>query len=384
MSHLDDATRLRLRSDVPVGVFLSGGLDSSLITALVDRHTDEPVRTYSVGFTEETYNELGHARTVADEFNTDHHEFTVEPEAIEILPELVRAYEQPFGDPSAIPTYYISEIASSDLRVVLNGDGGDENFAGYNHLFYDNLVGQFTRLPDWAQRISSQLSNQLPSVGPLSTAKRYVELGSSLPAERFATWMGNYDAENVANLLSSDSPFPTNRDGLWFFREAFEQSDGRTVLDDSLYVDLTTYLPEDLLVKVDRASMAHSLEVRSPFLDPELIAFTSQIPSKYKLRYGRKKKWLLKRASRGVVPDTIINREKQGFSVPIAEWLRGDMYGFAAERLLNGTVPENWFDDAYIRRLLDEHNRGVDDHAKKIWDLLLLVLWCKEFSDHLS
>jgi asparagine synthase (glutamine-hydrolysing) len=382
LAHLDRSTKLRLRSDVPVGVFLSGGLDSSLITALVDRHTDQPVRTYSVGFLEEEYNELEFARTVADRFDTDHHEFTVEPDILDVLPDIVSTYEQPFGDPSAIPTYYISDIAASDLRVILNGDGGDENFAGYNHFYYDNLVAQYTRLPESVQQFATAVANRVPSAGPLSTLQRYVELGNKPPAERYATWMGNFDDEAVEQITAEGSPLPTERDSLWFFRDAFDRSDGRTVLDDALFTDLVAYLPEDLLVKVDRASMAHSLEVRSPFLDHELVEFTSRIPSKYKLRRGREKKWLLKKASRGLVPDSIIDRKKQGFSVPIEEWFRDELYDETAARLVDDPLPPGWFDSAALKRLLEEHRRGHSNNAKRLWDLLMLHEWWNQFSEY--
>lgn len=381
LEYMREAVRLRLRSDVPVGVFLSGGLDSSLVTALVDEQTAEPVNTYSIGFSVEEYDELEFARLVADEFDTDHQEFTVDPEAASILPEIIDHYEQPFGDASAIPTYYISEIASRDLRVILGGDGGDENFAGYDHLYYDNLVAQFTRLPAPVRAFLRVTASRLPSMGPLSMLKRWVELGELPPAERFANWSGNFNQAAIERVTNSDSPLRDHEDAYWLYREAFKASDGRTVLDDALYVDWVTYLPEDLLVKIDRASMAHSLEIRSPFLDSELVNFTTSIPSMYKIRHWRIKKWLLRRAARGIVPDPVIDREKQGFSVPITEWLRGDLFDLAEEALVADPPKSDWFDVDNVETLLHEHETGDADHSTKLWDLLMLQLWWRRFMD---
>lgn len=376
---LREATRLRMRSDVPVGVFLSGGIDSSIVTALMDDIADDPVGTYSIGFDQEKYDELEFAREVAEAYETDHHEYTVTPESMEVLPELVDTYEMPFGDPSALPTYYVSKVASDDITVVLTGDAGDENFAGYDRYTYDRVVSLANAVPSSLRSVGKTTLNSLPQLlreqKYLYYGKRALEIADKDPISRYARFICHAQGEEVERVW--DGPQPDSE--LEAFRTAFAQADGPTRLDRVMDVDINTYLPNDLLVKVDRASMAHSLEVRSPFLDHQLVEFTARIPAKYKWRRGNKK-WLLKRAFRDLLPNAILNRPKQGFGVPIDEWFRGELREFARDSFdqLGCRDP---FDAAGLQRKLDEHLSGDADHGYPIWDLVMLEQWYEQFID---
>ncbi|MFC6733724.1 asparagine synthase (glutamine-hydrolyzing) [Haladaptatus sp. DYSN1] len=375
---LREATKLRMRSDVPVGVFLSGGIDSSIVTALMADIADEPVQTYSIGFDEKEFNELEFAREVASAYDTEHHEYTVTPDSLEVLPEIVNHYEMPFGDPSALPTYYVSEVASQDITVVLGGDAGDENFAGYDRYTRDYLVSNLNRTPNLLRSAGVKALNQLPE--PIRQqklfhyARRALEIADEDGAKRYARFICHALDEHTDRVWNG--PVPT--DELTLFRQHLAESDGQTRLDRLMHLDIQTYLPDDLLVKVDRASMAHSLEVRSPFLDHELVEFAARIPSKYKFRRGEKK-WILKRAFDDALPDSVINRKKQGFGVPINEWFRGELREFSSEKLERlGT--RDPFDAHGLKEQFIEHQSGID-HGYRIWDLVLLEEWYEQFID---
>jgi len=376
---LREATRLRMRSDVPVGVFLSGGIDSSVVTALMDDIADDPVGTYSIGFNQKKYDELEFAREVAETYGTDHHEYTVTPESMEILPELVNTYEMPFGDPSALPTYYVSQVASDDITVVLTGDAGDENFAGYDRYTYDRVVSLANAVPSPLRSAGTTALNSLPQTlrnqKYLYYGKRALEIAEQDPVSRYARFICHAQGEEVERVWNGPKP---ERE-LEMFHEAFAEADGPTRLDRVMDVDINTYLPNDLLVKVDRASMAHSLEVRSPFLDHQFVEFTARIPAKYKWRRGNKK-WLLKRAFNDVLPDPVLNRPKQGFGVPINEWFRGELREFARDSLerLGG---RDAFDQTGLRRKFNEHVSDDEDHGYPIWDLVMLEQWYEQFID---
>lgn len=375
---LREATRLRMRSDVPVGTFLSGGIDSSVVTALMADVSDEPVRTYSIGFDEEAYDELEFARMVADEYDTDHHEYTVQPDSMEVLPELVDHFEMPFGDSSALPTYYVSKVAADGITVALSGDAGDENFAGYDRYTRDRISQWLSRLPGPPRRAGAGLLRRLPESirrrKPVYFPMRALEIAGKDPVARYAPLICHATGDQARDIWAGPEP----RDELARFREAFDAADGPTRLDRVMHVDIQTYLPDDLLVKVDRASMAHSLEVRSPFLDHELVEFAASVPSKYKWR-GGSKKWLLKRAFADRLPDEIISRSKQGFGVPLDEWFRGELREFAQETLtrLEARPP---FRKGGPTGLLEEHVDG-QDHGYRMWDLLVLEQWYQRFID---
>jgi asparagine synthase (glutamine-hydrolysing) len=376
---LREATRLRMRSDVPVGVFLSGGIDSSVVTALMSDLADEPVNTYSIGFDRAAYDELEFAREVATEYDTNHTEYTVQPDAMEVFPDLIEQYEMPFGDPSALPTYYVSEMASQDTTVALGGDAGDETFAGYDRYTREWVVSQLARLPRPLREVGAGTLRALPE--PLQRrqllhyGRRALEIADEEPTERYARFICHALGEQVDQIWDG----PETDDELQNLREAFARADGPTRMDEITHVDIQTYLPDDLLVKVDRASMAHSLEVRSPFLDHQFMEFAARIPAEYKWRRG-KKKWLLKRAFEDLLPNPVLTREKQGFGVPIDEWFRGDLRDFGRERL-GRLGSRNPFDGPGIDTILDEHLGGRADHGYRIWDLVMLEGWYERFID---
>ena len=374
-TELREATRLRMRSDVPVGVFLSGGIDSTVVTALMADIAEEPINTYSIGFDE--YDELEFARAVAREYNTNHNERTVTPDAMEVLPELVRHYEMPFGDPSAVPTYYVSREAAEEVTVAVGGDAGDENFAGYDRYTFDRATSLTARVPGPVRSLGDRVLGAAATVASgaetFGRGQRLLENANGDAVERYAPYICHALGDDAAVLW--DGPEPA--DELAYLREAFARADGPTRLDRLMHVDVETYLPDDVLVKVDRASMAHSLEVRSPFLDHEFVQFAARIPAKFKWRRG-KKKWLLKRAFRDELPDRVQGRGKQGFSVPVNEWFRGELRDDAREAMERLGAREA-FDSTGVRRLFREHISGEHDWGFTLWDLFVLDEWFRQF-----
>jgi asparagine synthase (glutamine-hydrolysing) len=376
---LRESTRLRMRSDVPVGLFLSGGIDSTIVAALMDSLTDRPVETYSIGFDESAYDELEHAREVADAYDTNHHEYTVTTDSATVLPDLVEEFELPFGDPSALPTYYVAQVASDDITVALNGDAGDENFAGYDRYRYDELAGLASRAPGRLRERARDLASELPAGLQKRTqvqyGRRFLRAASGDDVERYAEFICHALEDDLRGAWVG----PEAEDELQTMRDAFERADGPTRLDRLLQVDIETYLPDDLLVKADRATMAHSVEGRSPFLDHKLVEFAASVPAEYKRRDGEGK-WLLKRAFEAEIPEAVRTKPKQGFGVPISEWFRDELRGFAREHLerLGQRDP---FDRDALQGLLDEHVAGRADHGFRLWDLVWLECWYEQFID---
>lgn len=384
---LREAVRLRLVSDVPLGAFLSGGLDSSAIVALMSEVSHGRVKTFSIGFEEAGYNELPFARQVAERFGTEHHEFVVRPNAVEILPELVWHYNEPYADSSALPTYYLSRLARRKVTVALNGDAGDENFAGYPRHVAIQLVQWFHQLPRWIKRGTIQASRLIPDRLPpqhlLQHGKRFV--GRSLettPQREYGRWISHFTDPVKAQLYTE--AFRTEVDGLDSLGpllEIFAASDAPDLIEAALDADVNLYLPDDLLVKVDIASMAHGLEARSPLLDHTLMEFVASIPRHQKVRYGIKK-YLFKKAMTGLLPRQIIHREKQGFGVPIDRWFRHELRELAVETLLGRrAVDRGYFKPEAVRRLLDEHISGRANWHHHLWNLLMLELWHQMFID---
>ena len=387
IERLREAVRIRLVSDVPLGAFLSGGIDSSAIVALMAGMLKEPVKTFSIGFREKAYNELKYARMIAEKFRTDHTEFLVEPNAVEILPKLVWHYNEPFADASAIPTYYVSKLAREHVTVVLNGDGGDENFAGYGRY----LANEF------AQRIQRLLpvplaKAMLPFVLRLPHGKDPANLSWKLkrflqeyinPAElRNAHWLCHFTKEMKKDIYTDDfSERVSAIDSFELLFEKYREAEAGTFLDKTLYADIMMYLPDDLLTKVDVASMAHALEARSPFLDHEFMEFAARIPSELKLR-NRTSKYILREALRGILPDEILFRGKMGFCVPLDHWFRNELKGMAYETLLGQrAVERGYFRKEYVKKIFDEHVAGKWNWQYHIYNLLMLELWHRQFID---
>lgn len=379
---LDEAVRLRLLSDVPLGAFLSGGLDSSLIVALMARHMTERVKTFAIGFAgEPSFDETAHARRVAELLGTDHHEFIVEPDAISLLPFLVWHHDQPFADSSAIPTYLVSQHTRAHVTVALSGDGGDELFAGYERFHAAGLAAHYRRLPALARAAIGRGVRALPEAtsyrGFAQRARRFVQGAEQEPRAAYFDWMRVFDDAQIAALLID----PPAASPTAHFAAHFRPDDPRDFTAQLLDVNLRTYLPDDLLVKADRSSMAASLEARSPFLDQDLLALAARVPSNLKLR-GGVTKYILKQLAAGLLPPEIINRPKHGFGVPVGRWFREDLRQYARDILLDPqTLSRGYFRDSAVRALLDEHSSGRRNHGARLWTLLTFEWWHRLFID---
>lgn len=384
---LRQATRMRLMSEVPLGAFLSGGIDSSAVVALMAEAMGEPVKTFSIGFDDQSFNELHYARQIAKRYATDHYEFTVTPNALVVLPELVWAYGEPYADSSALPTYYVARETRRYVTVALNGDGGDEAFAGYERYLANRLVAYYEYLPAWLREgLIAPLARRLPE----STRRRafwrrfkhFVLAMGATPERRYARWITLIDNEAKNGLYTLDfCAQMANIDSLTWLEQAYAAADSPDFLDRTLFADVITYLPDDLLVKVDIATMIHSLEGRSPFLDHHVAQFAARLPSGYKLR-GLTSKYILKKALRDHLPKSILHRGKQGFALPIGRWFRHELRQVAYDVLLDPrTLARGIFDSRAVRTMLDEHVSGRINHRHRIWMLLVLELWFRTYID---
>jgi asparagine synthase (glutamine-hydrolysing) len=366
---LRDSVRAHLVSDVPVGVFLSGGVDSGTLAALAAEETPGQVATFSIGFEEQAFDELELARMVAQRYGTNHHELVLRPDAVELLPEIVDAFDEPFADSSALPTYLVSRLASEHVKVALSGEGGDELFGGYYTYVADLLA---PRLAPFA-RLTRPLVERLPSGSGRVTldykARRFVRAAHLPPLERHHGWKEILSPDLRAELLDGKLAQPP-ADPLTSWREHWAESEGAEPLARLQDLDLGVYLPTDLLVKTDRASMAHSLEARVPFLDPAVAELALALPTRLKVRRLQKKR-LLRKAVEPLLPAEVVNGAKRGFSIPAAAWLRGELQPFARE-ILGGA---QLVDRDVALRLLDEHVTRRDDHSRPLWGLLCLELW---------
>ncbi|MBI2059618.1 MAG: asparagine synthase (glutamine-hydrolyzing) [Nitrospirae bacterium] len=377
---LREAVRMRLRSDVPLGVFLSGGIDSSAVTAFAAEHVGR-VKTYTIGFPQAQWDERKYARLVADRFSTEHHEFVVEPKPMEILPRVVKHYEDPIADASVIPTLYVSQTARQHVTVVLNGDGGDEVFAGYRGY---QAYAAAKLLHAWpGSRSLGKLAAFIPDGGRGSAISRLKNLlalardAHHYSLERYS--MGLTQPEVMEPLFGRAWP----RNGPLYSQEISQGAVdiARTLggVDPVLYLNMVLGLPGGLLVKMDRASMAFSLEARSPFLDHLLVETMASVPPNLKL-HGLTSKYLLKRALKNILPDEILHRSKMGFGVPLGEWFRNELRGFLEDTLGNGRlVSREWMAKDPVQRLIQEHVSRRKDHWPVLWTLLFLELWWREY-----
>jgi asparagine synthase (glutamine-hydrolysing) len=373
---LDDSVRAHLVADVPVGVLLSGGVDSGALAALASAHAGEPLRTFSIGFEEAGFDELSRARLVAERYGTDHHELILRPDAIELLPRLVEAFDEPFGDSSALPTYIVSELAAGHVKTALSGEGGDELFGGYYTYVADLLARRVGRLAPLARPLAEALPSRHDRVGFDYKAKRFARAAALPPLERHHGWKEIFSAETRTDLAGPASAW----DPLDLYRERYAETEGAAPLARMQDLDLGIYLVDDLLVKTDRLSMAHSLELRVPFLDPKVAEFAFSLPTKMKVR-GFDKKRLLRRALEPLLPKEIVHGRKQGFSIPIAAWLRGPLEPFARETLAPGAVErQGLLDPAAVTPILDRHIAGREDLSRQIWGLMALTLWFDRYA----
>lgn len=383
---LKEAVRVRLYSDVPLGAFLSGGIDSSTVVALMSRLSETKVRTFSIGFEDDDYNELYYARNIANKFGTEHHEFMVRPDALEILPAIVERYGEPYADSSCIPTYYVARQTKEFVTVALNGDGGDELFAGYDRYQAMIAAEHLHKLPFFVKPAIKKLADLFPdSLDPknkLRRIKRFIE-GSMLPLDkRYVKWVGIFDSGLKNKVYSEDFKQKINDSDAFDYLGAFLKNNERfCLLDRLLDADVNTYLLNDLLVKVDIASMMNSLEARSPFLDQKLMEFAARLPVKYKINRGIKK-YILKKTITDVIPAENIHRRKMGFGVPIGKWLRNELRDYLRDILLSAhSLKRGYFAPEALKGVVRAHLEGKKDYTFQLWSLLMLELWHKRFID---
>lgn len=379
------ATRKRLVADVPVGAFLSGGIDSSAVVAAMAAESSTPVKTFSIGFDDDRFDELPHARRVAEQFGTEHEEFLVRADAISVLPDIVRHHGEPFADPSAIPTHYLAAMTRNRVTVALNGDGGDESFGGYSRYVANAVAGRLDLLPAPIRRALARAASRLGDQGEVGDLRNKARrLGSAMTlteAERYEAYMSWLGEDLRRQLYTPEFSEQVGDVAGATIAGAFAGATGTDVVDRMLEVDVSTYLVGDLIAKVDIATMAHGLEARSPLLDPELMQFAASIPAGMKVR-GREKKWILRRALRGILPDDLLDRPKQGFSVPLSGWLRGELRPWVSEVLLDReATSRGYFEPSEVEALIARHDAGAEALAKPIWSLVMLELWHRELID---
>jgi len=384
---LKEATKLRMISDVPLGALLSGGVDSSAVVALMSELSNRPVKTFSIGFDEKNYSELDYARLIAKRFNAEHHEFIVKPDVLAILPKLIWHYNEPFGDSSCIPTYYVANMARKHVTVVLNGDGGDESFAGYERYIAFKFSEQLKLVPKpvlkaaylslnkinrvFNNRETTQASKICTFINILSSYdKKYIYprlISYFTPEEKEKLYNQDF-RRNIENGYSFD-----------FLADILEGFKKYNAVDRVMAADILTYLPEDLLVKMDIATMANSLEGRSPFLDHKVMELAARIPDGLKLK-GVITKYILKKSMKGIIPDEILTRNKMGFGVPLAKWFRSDLRSFVHGVLLSDECTKRgFFNKEFVEKLLADHMTEKRNNSHKIWALLNFELWYRMF-----
>lgn len=385
---LTSAVQTRLQSEVPLGAFLSGGIDSSLIVALMQQQSQSAVKTFTIGFPIKEYDESPYAERVAKHLGTEHQTLRVDPDAVQILPKLAYHYDEPFGDSSAVPTWYVSQLTREHVTVALSGDGGDELFAGYPRYRAAALAGWFDRLPPIRSLFAADFWQLWPSSGnQKSKVRQFKRFSSSLslaPERRYLDWISIFNETRRGELYNEDfvSQLP-NCDPAGFLTSAWKRTKGRDAVTAASLTDLVTYLPCDLMTKVDLASMAHGLEVRAPFLDHRLVEFAASLPVKYKYR-RRRGKWLLQHAFGNLLPREVWQRPKMGFGVPLDHWFRNELKPLLRETLLEGDCVKRWFRREAVEGLITAHEQRRFDHSARLWSLLMLELWLQEWGEDRS
>ena len=382
---LSDAVRMRLVSDVPLGILLSGGIDSSTVAAFAVQHATEKVKTFSIGFEEDSFDESKYARQVATHLNTEHYEEILSAEkAGDLISEIGTWLDEPLSDGSLIPTYLLARFVRKHVTVALGGDGGDELFAGYPMYYAHKVAAKYESIPAFLRSgLIEPVVNSLPvSTNNMSfdyKAKRFVRASKSDNVERHHSWFGSFAAGQHESLLTRDIIEHTNADIYRGVRELLKASDAKNVIEQMQYADINFYMAEDILTKVDRAAMAVSLETRSPFLDPRVGQFAASIPVEYKLK-GKKGKYILKKAVEDLLPKAILQRPKKGFGIPIAEWLKGRLNPLVHDLLAPQRLKEQGlFNADYVQKLIKEHETGAASHHKELWTLLVFQLWWDNF-----
>ncbi|MFN8519717.1 MAG: asparagine synthase (glutamine-hydrolyzing) [Chloroflexota bacterium] len=374
---LREAVRLRLRSDVPLGAFLSGGMDSSVVTALMAEAMDRPVQTFSIGFDNQAFDELPAARAVAQQLGTDHHEERLAFDPVALLPELADHYDEPFGDSSSVPTFRVAQVAARELKVVLTGDGGDESFGGYMRYVAQRSYDRLDALP--APLVRSMLRGGRAVLAPFGAAhdtrQRMARVEGRIGQdrdERYLNYMSAFPEADLRQLLGRPST-----SGAYLLR--ILRAGPTDDMDRLLRADLLAYLPEDVLVKVDRATMANSLEARAPLLDHQVVEFAARLPRERKFD-GRTTKVLLRHIAMRLLPAELVDRPKQGFAAPVVDWFRGDLAPVFRDLVLTpGSAVDEMLDRSVAARLLDEHMAGIEDHSQRLWVLLMLEGWARRW-----
>ncbi|MCB9800536.1 MAG: asparagine synthase (glutamine-hydrolyzing) [Candidatus Omnitrophica bacterium] len=381
---LDESVRMHLVSDVPVGAFLSGGIDSSTVCAFAAKNSTKRLKTYAMGFEDQRHNELPYARLAAAHFGSDHHEKIVQPKALELLPEILPGFDEPFADSSAIPTYLVSQFARQDVTVALSGDGGDELFGGYLWTQKELWLDQYRQLPRWLRKtLVTMLINRdfqpLRERGPLSGLKRFVFDAGQTPVDSFSRRAMCFQPWMRSKLFQPwvlDELRRNRRKNA--FKYYYQKTYFQERIDKLFYLDAKVYLPDDLLTKVDRMSMLHSLEVRVPLLDYKVAELACSIPPTFKFR-NKTTKYILKQAVRDFLPAKLLKQRKQGFSIPIQRWFRQELYETAQRILITEADDQRaYFRKDYIRWMLDEHRAGRQLFGTQIYALIAFELWCRE------
>ncbi|MDD4878954.1 MAG: asparagine synthase-related protein, partial [Candidatus Omnitrophica bacterium] len=344
------------------------------------------IKTFSIGFEESDYSELKYARMIAEKFATEHHEFIVKPNALEVLPLLVERYGEPYADSSCIPTYYVSRETKRFVTVALNGDGGDESFGGYERYQAMLISENLQKLPVYIRKMISGLAGILPDSlnykDTLRRLKRFFGSAGLPTGQRYLRWAGILGEVRPDELYSAEFLKEAGQGGPLAILEPYLNSSGKPdLLGRLLSADISTYLPDDLLVKVDIASMANSLEARSPFLDHKLMEFAARLPSDYKIK-GATKKYILRKAVKGLLPEENIQRRKMGFGMPVGQWFRGELRDYLRDTVLSGrSLKRGYFNPAAVKRIVEDHISGKKDYALQLWAILMLELWHEKFMD---
>ncbi|MCG8633365.1 MAG: asparagine synthase (glutamine-hydrolyzing) [Desulfobacterales bacterium] len=389
----DESVKLRMESDVPLGAFLSGGLDSSAVVASMALFSPEhPVKTCSIGFEEARFNELEYARTVAEQYGTDHHETIVRPDAVDVIKKIAWHFDEPFADASAIPTWYVSKLTREKVTVALSGDGGDENFAGYAARYTMNRLENNIRkkLPvRFRQGPLAWLASVYPRIDrlprPLRLKTFLTNLSLSAEQAYYRDMSFYFRPEEKAHLYSEAMKERVGASSSYdVLRPFFHRNRNPDTVTRAQYVDIKTYMTEDILVKVDRMSMAHSLEVRSPLLDHHLMEFAATLPSEFKLN-KEETKYIFKEMNRNRLPSDILYRPKQGFNVPLSAWFRGELKSLVMELLFSGASGlDEFFNMKTVRQMWEKHLAGVSDFGPQIWNIVMFAVWRDLFLERKS
>jgi len=387
MGLLEECTRIRLISDVPLGAFLSGGIDSSAVVYMMSKLSSKPVKTFSIGFDEESHSELKYAGIIARRFNTEHREYIVRPDAMELLPKLVWHYNEPYADSSALPSYYVAQMTRQEVAVALNGDGGDECFGGYERFMAARYAEILSKAPHFLRkRILTNLIKIMPeSIEPNNFSrklKRFIAMAEEPYRVRHYNWVSIFRDFEKDNLFSdSFKKEYASRRSFYYLDKAFDECGSKDILDQVMHTDIRTNLLDDLIVKMDIATMANSLEGRSPFLDHKMMEFCAAMPSSLKIK-GIKLKYIIKKALHGKLPDEILKRKKMGFGIPVDKWFRVDLKDYVYEILMSDkSLNRGYFKKEAVKNLLDEHTSCKANSGARIWSLLFLELWHREFID---